>query len=224
MDDHLLYAQNEGEFFDYPLIRAGRRFGAADAGVPDGWERDDTEFWVHLAPENAALPDQGWKVHVSATLGDAEKVVDIVAGYCLGQGLPFKFLPSRDTYLIMNGKYAPRGSSGKLVTIYPAGDEQLRELLDELPASLGGIRGPYILSDFRWRDGPLFVRYGGFRMMSCEGEHGQLVPAIREPGGTLVPDERGPVFSVPPWAPVPEFLRREIEAARSRSRGRRPGG
>lgn len=213
MDDNLLFAQNEGEFFDYPPIRDSGRFRLSDSDVPDGWERSTTEFWVQLAPKAAELPDQGWKIHVSATLDDAEKVIEIVAEYCLVKRLSFKFLPSRDTYLIMNGKYAPRGSSGKLITIYPAGDEQLREVLGELPEKLDGTRGPYILSDFRWRNGPLYVRYGGFQMIFREGEHGRLVPAMRAPDGTLVPDEREPVFSVPSWITVPDFLRQEIEAA-----------
>jgi hypothetical protein len=75
-------------------------------------------------------------------------------------GIAFKFLRNEPVMVMFNSKSAHRGSSGKLVTIYPADEAQLELVLKELDGILDGVEGPYILSDLRYADGPLFVRYG----------------------------------------------------------------
>jgi hypothetical protein len=35
--------------------------------------------WTQWAPSAAGLPEQGWKVHVSAALAGAQHVLDVVA-------------------------------------------------------------------------------------------------------------------------------------------------
>ncbi len=66
--------------------------------------------------------------------------------------------------------------------------------------------GPYILSDLRYGDGPLYARYGAFTKRHCRNGEDELVPAITDASGKLVPDVRQPVFSVPPWVTLPAFL------------------
>lgn len=105
-----------------------------------------------------------------------------------------------------NSKYAARESSGKFVTIYPHDETELQRALRDLDEQLGGVPGPYILSDLRWHEGPLFVRYGGFAPRHTYADDGALVPAIAQPDGELVPDVREPRFTVPDWVTVPSFL------------------
>ena len=38
------------------------------------------------------------------------------------------------------------------------------------------------------------------------------MPAIEDPDGTLVPDQRDPVFHVPSWVTVPDFLAPHLAA------------
>jgi hypothetical protein len=59
---------------------------------------------------------------------------------------------------VRNGKYAPRGSSGKIVTIYPADEVACERILADLGQLLDGEPGPYILGDLRYGAGPLYVR------------------------------------------------------------------
>lgn len=69
---------------------------------------------------------------------------------------------------------------------------QAQELiLSELDHLLSGQPGPYILSDLRYDDGPLYVRYGGFAERYCEDESGELVSAIEDASGRLVPGPPG---------------------------------
>lgn len=205
------YSYADKLFYDSPVRWAAQEeFAAAGGPVPEGWIRNTREVWVGFHPAGVELPDQGWKIHVSATLGNAGHVLDVVREHCLAHGIAFKFLRSPTLVQTQNAKYASRGSSGKFLTLYPADDAALERCLEELDAALDGAPGPYVLSDLRWRKGPLYLRYGGFTEQFCRTETGELVLAFREPSGRLRPDVRRAVFEVPDWAPVPQVLRQAL--------------
>ncbi|MEW2051513.1 class III lanthionine synthetase LanKC [Streptomyces sp. NPDC005476] len=218
--DHHVYAGDDPYFYDHPGRRAAQqRFAAADRPAPAGWRRAEDETWVHLAPEGRRLPDQGWKIHVSATTGEAADVVDLVSAYCLETETAHKFLSGPRLHLLSNSKYARRGSSGKLLTLYPADEEELRRTLDTLAPRLAGRRGPYVLGDLRWRDGPLYLRYGAFTERWCNHEGGGRVLAVARPDGKLVPDRRDPCFHLPEWLTPPDFVATQIRADEAAARG-----
>src|SRR5262249_27676308 len=114
----------------------------------------------------------------------------------------------------------------KLVTIYPVDDTTCEKILMELGEVLDGEPSPYILTDLRWGRGPLYVRYGAFVNRRCLSEDGQLVAAMEDDTGALVPDRRDPAFRVPPWVnvavfPAPHFAARNAVALAD---GPYPGG
>ncbi|WP_369779731.1 class III lanthionine synthetase LanKC [Streptomyces sp. R33] len=201
-------------FYDAPYRRAGESYPAALAPVPPGWRSHRSGDWLALRPADAELPAQGWKIHVSATLGNAESLLTTVYEYCTARRIAFKFIPSRYLLHLRNAKYADRAASGKFITVYPADEQQCRRIAEDLDAALAGAAGPYILSDLRWGAGPVHLRYGSFTLRHCYDEHGELVPAIETPDGRLVPDPRGPVFQPPEWLELPGFLEPHL-AARS---------
>lgn len=201
------YSYADRLFYDSPVQWAAREeFPAATEDAPPGWVRSTREVWVGYQPETPELPAQGWKIHVAARLDNAAHVLDVVRRYCFDNGVAYKFLRSPGLVQTQNAKYAARASSGKFLTLYPRDDKALEHCLSELDAALAGAPGPYILSDLRWRKGPLYLRYGGFVEQFCRDETGELVLAFREPSGKLRPDVRAAVFEVPPWAPVPAVL------------------
>jgi tRNA A-37 threonylcarbamoyl transferase component Bud32 len=187
-------------------------FKVGDRPVPDGWDFQPKGDWLIMTPLGDEMLTQGWKIHVSATRTNADDVLAAVWDYLVPRRVPFKYLRDRLALYLRNAKYAPRGGSGKLVTIYPAGEADLHRILTELSAALAGQHGPYILSDLRYGDGPLYVRYGGFAERYCEDDDGSLVHAIEDADGTLVPDRRGPVFAVPAWVELPDFLAPHLAA------------
>ncbi|NGN69227.1 protein kinase/lanthionine synthetase C family protein [Streptomyces sp. A7024] len=192
---------------------AGGRFEAAGRPLPAGWRRAAVGDWLQFTPaDGPELPAQGWKIHVSATLDNAEKIAAEVWDYCVPRGIAFKFVPGRRALHLRNSKYAARSNSGKFATIYPGGVPELRRILTELGGLLAGQTGPYVLTDLRWQDGPLYVRYGAFAKRQCTDDSGALVPAIEGPDGTLVPDRRDPAFQVPEWVRLPSFLEEQLAA------------
>ncbi|MEV4020351.1 class III lanthionine synthetase LanKC [Nonomuraea angiospora] len=189
-------------------------FASALQPAPAGWIRSVTGLNISMRPGDAVLPEQGWKIHISATVSDAARAIDIVWDHCIGNGLAFKFLRSPAAVTTVNSKYWPRSSSGKLITLYPRDHEQFAKAVHSLASALDGIRGPYILSDLRYSDSPLFIRYGAFVPLWCVSEDGTPRAAIRDPDGTLRPDIRTPVFTVPEFVTVPAEFEPGLRDAR----------
>ena len=201
-------------FYDSPNRSgaADRCFAVATRPLPAGWAQARLGEWQVQMPPGDPLPAQGWKIHVSAGTENAERVLGRLFDYCVPRQLSFKFLRSPLALHLRNAKYAPRGASGKLATLYPPGDTSFERTLAELNDLIGGEPGPYILSDLRYGEGPLYVRYGGFTERHCRTASGDVVPAIEDDTGQLVPDVRAPVFTFPDWVTLPSFLAPHLAA------------
>ncbi|MFE7116310.1 class III lanthionine synthetase LanKC [Streptomyces sp. NPDC057654] len=206
------FCLTDPEFYDAPGSTDGTdEFEVHRREPPPGWRRIALEGWRSYVPPGARLPAQGWKVHVSAVVGNADAVAGDVWAYCVARLLPFKVVTGPHAWVMKNSKYAPRAGSGKLATLYPADEAELLRTLEELGALLDGRPGPYVLSDLRWREGPLYVRYGSFLHRPFVDASGVVHSGIENPRGQLEADPRGPVFTTPDWAPVPGFLRPALD-------------
>lgn len=204
-----------------PLFETARR------EVPEAWSSARVGDWLTLTPldeDGGPLPGpaQGWKIHASATRANADRVAAVVWDYCVPRRIPFKFVPGPHLLHLRNTKYAGRDTSGKFVTVYPSDEDQLHEILSELGKLLEGFEGPYILTDLRWYDGPLYVRYGAFARTFVVDERGSLVPAVRDGSGQPVPDRRAPSFQVPEWVTLPAFLEPHLAARNTTTVGDLP--
>lgn len=209
-----LYAGSDPVFYDKPRLKAETAvelFAPADALKRDMWEQADDEVWSYWTPPGVTLPEQGWKIHVSATAATAETVLARVSEHCHRNALPFKFVRTRPMLALTLAKDGDRCVSGKFIAIYPTSLAELESHLTELDAALSGSPGPYVLTDLRWKQGPVFVRYGAF-LRQTVNDNGADVPAIRDlDTGILVPDVRTTAFHVPPWAEIPDFLQVELD-------------
>lgn len=229
-----VYALADRHFYETPdrLSASGTEtaaplFETARREVPEGWNSARIGDWLTLTPlagDGGPLPGpaQGWKIHASAIRANADRVAAIVWDYCVPRRIPFKFVPGPHLLHLRNTKYAGRDTSGKFVTIYPTDETQLQEILSELGKLLEGFEGPYILTDLRWNDGPLYVRYGAFARAFVVDERGSLVSAVRDGSGELVPDRRAPSFQVPEWVTLPAFLEPQLAARNTTTVGELP--
>jgi tRNA A-37 threonylcarbamoyl transferase component Bud32 len=212
-----VYSLADEHFYDSPLLASRDEvpFEAATRPAPEGWRSGNSDDWAEYAPRNIDLPAQGWKIHASACLDNAEEILAIVWDYCVPRRIAFKFIRNAKLLFLRNAKYADRGLSGKFVTIYPESEDQLETVLVELDELLQGRSGPYILSDLRWGTGPLFVRYGGFAERYCSGPEGERLAAIQDADGELIPDRRGSSFALPDWVTMPDCLAPHLDARNS---------
>ena len=178
--------------------------------IPKEWSKHIHGPWTSLTSPNTELPIQGWKIHVTATLDNAQSILDAVCSYCFEHGLTFKYLSSSKALSDQNWKYANRSGSGKFITIYPVGDESFSQSLEGLDELLCEEKGPYILSDRRWKNGPLYYRYGSFlrRFDDTPG-----TSSLLNPEGELEEDKRLPVYSPPKWAKSPISITAEDDGS-----------
>ncbi|MEV8539759.1 class III lanthionine synthetase LanKC [Streptomyces sp. NPDC051572] len=229
-----VYALADRHFYETPdrlsapgTDTAAPLFDTARREIPEGWSSARIGDWLTLTPldeDGGPLPGpaQGWKIHASATRANADGIAALVWDYCVPRRIPFKFVPGPHSLHLRNTKYAGRDTSGKFVTVYPSDEDQLHEILSELGKLLEGFEGPYILTDLRWYDGPLYVRYGAFARTFVVDERGSLVPAVRDGAGQLVPDRRAPSFQVPEWVTLPAFLEPHLAARNTTTVGDLP--
>src|SRR5437763_7270437 len=88
--------------------------------LPREWQTVRNGIWFHCHPNNAKrLPAQGWKIHLSATFGNATAILTSAARILVKRGVPFKFALDRAMLYLLNSKRWPRGGAGKFITIYP---------------------------------------------------------------------------------------------------------
>ncbi|MCM3133511.1 class III lanthionine synthetase LanKC [Paenibacillus polysaccharolyticus] len=155
---------------------------------------DRDSVWKHYHAKGSHLPDQGWKIHVTALFEESQTLLEKVAKVCIDEKVEFKHLKDKQSFIKVNSKNASRSSSGKFMTIYPVNNEAFLRLLDAISLATSDFqKGPYILSDRRWKDSNVFYRYGGFKSIFNEyGEH-----CIRDNHGRLIKDERTPFYQVP---------------------------
>ena len=166
--------------------------------MPANWVRHDLGAWTHWVNPGAVLPDQGWKVHVSSSLENAQSVLTVVSMACVDLGVPFKHLAGRRMFLLAHDKHSPRAQSGKFCTLYPPTRECAWQLLRRLEADLAGMSGPYVLTDRRFGTSEcVSYRYGAFRGSTRVDADGARVETMTGIDGMQVDDERKPRFQLP---------------------------
>ncbi|TCP70270.1 class III lanthionine synthetase LanKC [Baia soyae] len=161
---------------------------------------DEKTIWRYYEFKGRALPAQGWKIHVSATMDEAEQVLKAVSEVLIEHQVAFKHIKNIEMLLQMNSKGANRASSGKFIAIYPKDDSEFVHLLGALQKKIKHYeKGPYILNDKCWKKSNVYYRYGGFNIIY--NDKGEL--CIRDDKGELTVDERTPFYQAPDF--VKEF-------------------
>ncbi len=179
------------------------------------WTTEPGDFWYLVTPPEGRLREQGWKLHVSATILAAPTVLARAAEVLVRGGCAFKFARGFQELESLLADQCDRGSGGKFITAYPADDEQFRHLAAELDRVTDGLPGPVILSDRRLRPGSLvFYRYGVFSSAPVLGNDGSFDSLLFGPDGQCEKDERLAWFNPPAWAvsPFPEEPQAEADA------------
>lgn len=183
--------------------------------------RDPDEAWRELCREFLPLstagskwrfsrrvrpgdPEQGWKLHISATVLNACEVLRIVGPVLRQRGILFKAPRSLHELVRINcGLYYGHTQVGKFLTVYPPNDAEALFLATKLHDLTAGIQAPVIPFDSPFRTGsPVYYRYGAFRPMEIVNPDATRIPAIRDPCGELVPDTRDSA-EPPPWVVDP---------------------
>lgn len=175
--------------------------------LPRRWRLLTGPMWTQVVSPTPSRRTQGWKIHLSATLDDAVRALEIVTSIAPAHQTEFKFAADPTRHMRLLSKNIPRQTGGKFITLYPSSDEVFCELLEALYAACGDLRGPYILSDSPYKDSTvLFYRYGGFHNFSEVNVFHERKSLVLDSSYRFVEDQRVPNFIVPPFARPPAFV------------------
>ena len=150
------------------------------------------------------MPDQGWKLHVSATVVSCEQTLGRVLPLLVGERASFKVAASVQHLAELNDGEGGVSQIGKFITVYPEDDEQAVRLTARLDEATRGLAGPEVPSDRPLRRGSaVHYRYGGFDERIVQLPYGEIAPAIVRPDGELIPDRRSVAYEAPEWVEDP---------------------
>ncbi|MCA1706569.1 MAG: hypothetical protein LC808_26225, partial [Actinobacteria bacterium] len=193
-----------GSFPRSVLVTACRSNRASSAGWQIEQESAGPDPWIGIANVSAAVPAQGWKLHVSASLETASEVLSRALPVLMAEPTAFKVASSLERLATLNRGEGGPTQVGKFITVYPVDDPQAVRLavaLDRATADLHGFKVP---SDRPLRPGSLVhYRFGAFKPTWVQTPLGEVLPAITAPDGTPQPDRRLRGYSAPPWASDP---------------------
>jgi hypothetical protein len=160
--------------------------------------------WAFATPAGAASPEQGWKLHISATEASAAAVLAATVPVLVAESVPFKLAADHRIVRLLNSTHADRASGGKVITIYPSDDAQAVRIAEACHGATEGLTGPVILSDRAYRPGSLVhYRYGGFSGGQAVDADGVVVHLIKGPDGKPLADERTASYRAPSWLADP---------------------
>jgi serine/threonine protein kinase len=175
-----------------PLLEAGK------------WRPVFGGFWTNVLPGSDEPLTDGWKIHISSTVENAEETLRRVAPILVRHDTGFKFCSDPRMLALSLTKNWPRTGAGKFMAIYPRSEDAFKGLIEECFAATQGLTGPFILSDRPFKDSRVvFYRYGEHRARRIVNPYGIRVPTLVSPTGEAYSDERVAYFKLPAWIQDP---------------------
>ena len=188
------------------------------------WRIDVEHGWIHVMRTDKPVAVQGWKLHLAASQASADDVLRRALPVLVAETASFKLTASHDELTDLNEGNGGLSQVGKFLTVYPDDEAHAVRLAVTLDDATRGLPGPRILSDRPLLRGSIVhYRYGGFGDLFVQTNLGQIVPALRAPDGSLVPDERRTRYEPPAWASDP-FVAAGVAVADAAARPRLVGG
>lgn len=163
---------------------------------------DGDSIWRYSRTGAEGDLEQGWKLHVSATILNAPQILDRIAPLLTASGVQFKAARSLDDVLCLNsGLLDSYSQVGKIITVYPRNDDEAVHLARRLHQLTYRFRAPLVPFDLRFRDlSNVYYRYGAFKRIELE-VNGRRIQAVISASGEPVPDLRE--RPKPDWASDP---------------------
>ncbi|HJP92955.1 MAG TPA: protein kinase [Pyrinomonadaceae bacterium] len=164
---------------------------------------EEQSLWRYSRLLSISDPEQGWKLHLAATVLTASDMLERLGPLLHAKGILFKAPRNLQVLSRLNsGLFYGYPQIGKTFTVYPPNDRACVTLAKELHELTFGLAAPAVPFDERYcPDSVVFYRYGSFKTRFIQGEDGTPILAISDPKGNLLPDSRESVG--PDWVTNP---------------------
>lgn len=176
---------------------------------------EENSIWRYSRLRELNDPEQGWKLHVSATILTAAEVLEAVAPFLKSRNVFYKTLISLQELKKLNaGIFYDYTQIGKFITVYPQCDKQSVDFAEQLHRLTCTISSPAIPFESRFKPGSsVYYRYGAFKINELKNSDGSIVLAMRDETGDLIPDLRDSVEPHPAWVSNPFPVGKKDSAA-----------
>jgi hypothetical protein len=136
------------------------------------------------------LPQQGWKIHISAAAAEASCLLSAVAPVLTDAGASFKIPRFAEDVVHINSGDAGAHMVGKVITVYPLNEDHATRIARAADCVWPASRGPEVQTDLHLRPGSaVSLRYGLFRSgPTVIGSAGIPEYALSMADGRLAPD------------------------------------
>ena len=119
--------------------------------------------WIYFNTDEK-LPQQGWKIHISAQIKDSISIFSICQRVLYDKKIYFKVAKDTDTLKRINSPRETSPTANKFITVYTQSSDQARQIILELVSLLNDFNSPKILTDFQCgNNSPVHYRYGAFK-------------------------------------------------------------
>ncbi|AEV95892.1 class III lanthionine synthetase LanKC N-terminal domain-containing protein [Pediococcus claussenii] len=165
-------------------------------------KKENENIFTYYFLINYEIPREGWKIHISSSLGDAQNIITIIANYCYANNISFKHVRDEALYLENISSEANSAESGKLITIYPQNEQHALKIMSDCTKLLSTMAGPNILSDYQFKNSKnVFFRYGlNYASKNRNPDTFNLI----SPKGEKQPDSVQPFPKLPKWIQLPQ--------------------
>jgi Protein kinase domain len=153
---------------------------------------DEQSLWRYSRLPSMSDPEQGWKLHLAATILTTNDVLERLGPFLRAKGILFKAPRHLHELSRLNsGLFYGYTQVGKAFTVYPPNDRECLSLARELHQLTAGLPAPAIPFEERYcPDSVVFYRYGSFKRRGIQNQDGTQTLVITDPRGNLIPDSR----------------------------------
>ena len=165
---------------------------------------NDDSIWRFSRDRDQNDPEQGWKLHVSATILSATEIFAAVSPYLQSKGAMFKAPVSLyELQKLNSGSLYGYSQIGKFITVYPRNSDEAVSFSRELHRLTHKLPAPAVPFDHQYQpNGCVYYRYGAFKVIEIESSDEQRSYWMRDAEGNLIPDNREST-DVPAWLSNP---------------------
>jgi len=165
---------------------------------------NDDSIWRFSRDRDQNDPEQGWKLHVSATIMSATEVFEAVSPFLHSKGAMFKAPVSLyELQKLNSGSLYGYSQVGKFITVYPRNAAEALSFAGELHRLTQELPAPVVPFDHHYRsNGCVYYRFGAFKKIEIENSDEKRSYWMRDHEGNLIPDDREST-DVPAWVTNP---------------------
>jgi hypothetical protein len=178
---------------------------------------NDDSMWRFSRDRDQNDPEQGWKLHVSATILSATEIFEAVSPFLHSEGAMFKAPVSLyELQKLNSGSLYGYSQVGKFITVYPRNVDEALSFAGELHQLTREWQAPVVPFDHHYRSkGCVYYRFGAFQKIEIENSDEERSYWMRDPEGNLIPDNREST-DVPAWVSNP-FEKADLELSTAES-------